>query len=355
MSGFLSAELTDATQTAARWPYPRRVVAPNDAIYAINGCESLGIYKGLSTARWDAETVLARLEGYTDAEVADRPLLIATAAASSGYSHLLLGEGFCAGVLLDEKLEPTGEVTRQALFERAVERFTRAIEAAQAASSQPMLDLARVGRARAYLDLGRLAEAAADARAVSPGFTYDATFSAVAARRYNRVYNQINQTELASIGVEYRDFLHMDVKDPRVGVVDTGRLSNDESGTPLFHQTLYAGQEAPIPLASYEEAQLILAEAEGGQTAVDIINAFHQRAGLPTFSSSDPAEIREHVLSERQAALFLTGHRLFDVARHGLTRLPDAGAPFAKGGSYGADACFPLPEVERLNNPKIGA
>ena len=353
MSGFLAGELTDATQTAARWPYTRRVVAANDAIYGTAACASLGVYKGLSTARWDAETVLGRLEAYTDAQVQNRTVLIATAAAYSGYSHLLLGEGFCSGVLLDEALEPSGEVPREQLLERAVLRFTRAIDAAQAAGSAPMLNLARVGRARAYLDLGRKAEAAADARLVPAGFVYHATFSTIDARRYNRVYSQVNQTELASIGEEYRALRHMGVADPRVEVVNTGRVATD--GTPLFRQTRYDGLEAPIPMASYDEARLILAEAEGGQTAVDVINAFHARAGLPSFASSDAAEILEHVLAERQAVLFLTGHRLFDVARHGLTRVPAAGTPYPKGGSYGTDTCFPLPEVERLNNPKIGA
>jgi hypothetical protein len=42
-----------------------------------------------------------------------------------------------------------------------------------------------------------------------------------------------------------------------------------------------------------------------------------------------------------------------DLRRYGLTFLPVAGAPYQYGGVYGTLTCFPLPDVERINNPTI--
>src|SRR5262249_30259953 len=67
--------------------------------YAITDCGSngsVGVYVPMSTARWFADKVLTALNGWTDAQVTNRALLIATASAYSGYSHVLLGEGFCS-------------------------------------------------------------------------------------------------------------------------------------------------------------------------------------------------------------------------------------------------------------------
>ncbi|HET9982483.1 MAG TPA: hypothetical protein VFQ38_02800 [Longimicrobiales bacterium] len=351
ITGQLAGELMDATQTASRWPYTRRVIASNDAQYSTNTCAGLGIYKGLSTARFDAELMLSRLQTYTDQEVANRVSSIATAAAYSAYSHLLMGEAFCTGVLLDETLTPGGEATRQQLLQKAVDRFTQAIDQARASNNNQILNMALVGRARAYLDLGQKTQAATDAALVPSGFVYNATYSTIDSRRYNRVFDENGNGTASSVGVEYRNYLHDGVADPRVKVVDAKKNATD--GTPIFFQQKYLGLNTPIPIASYDEAQLILAEATGGQQAVTIINAFHAAAGLPPFASTDAQTIQSHVIEERRAVLFLTGHRLWDVARFTLPRTPAAGTAFPKGGSYGNDTCFPLPDVEKLNNPKI--
>ena len=33
---------------------------------------------------------------------------------------------------------------------------------------------------------------------------------------------------------------------------------------------------------------------------------------------------------------------------------PETGAPYVSGGTYADQSCFPLPNVERINNPNIG-
>lgn len=357
VGGLLTDELIDATPTANRWDYDRRTIQQEGGIYATSSCQGIGVYTPLSTARFTTESALRNLQGWTDEQVPNRTSLIATTAAYSGYSHLLLGEAFCSGVLLDSTLTAGGEVQREELFQRAVDRFTQAISAAREAGNDSILNMALVGRARAYLDLGNKPAAAADAELVPEGFEKVATASNASTRRQNRVYVQNQNVQLVSVGPDYRDLTFEGVPDPRVRVVDIGEKGFDGS-TEIYAQTKYAGFSSPIPIATWDEAQLIIAEADlaagNPQGAVDIINTLHARAGLPAFSSSDPGEIMNHLIQERARELFLESQHLGDVIRYDLPFDPAPGADYPKGGSYGTTRCLPLPDVERLNNPNIG-
>jgi starch-binding outer membrane protein, SusD/RagB family len=101
---------------------------------------------------------------------------------------------------------------------------------------------------------------------------------------------------------------------------------------------------------------LIQAEAAGGQTAVNLINALHARVGMTNFSSNDPAAITSQLMYERKVELFLESHSLGDLRQYNLPLTPVPGAVFKDGsGTYASQRCFPLPDVERLNNPNIPA
>jgi hypothetical protein len=60
------------------------------------------------------------------------------------------------------------------------------------------------------------------------------------------------------------------------------------------------------------------------------------------------------VIEERRRELFLEGHGFHDIRRLNLPLDPVPDTPYRKGGLYGADRCFPLPDVERRNNPNVG-
>lgn len=351
IGGLMTDELIEASALANRWPYDRRDVQPTEPRYATFSCQNLGVYVPVSIARFTADDTLEKLEGWTDDEVANRTSLISTMAAYSGYSHTLLGEGFCSAAI---DLGP--ELTPAQVFERAEERFTRALEAAEATGSDETAHMARVGRARVRINLGRPAEAAADARLVPEGFAVFATASNSSTRRQNRIYVQNQLASIVSVGPEYRDLSVDGVPDPRVGVVET-----DETGidgfTTIFAQTKYTSEASSIRIASWEEAQLIIAEAEleagNVQPAVNIINGLRANAGLPEFSGNDQEEVRDQVIEERRRELFLESHRLHDVNRFGIELDPPPGTPYSKGGLYGSDTCLPLPNVERANNPNL--
>lgn len=357
LSGVVAQELIDATQTAARWPAERRDFTgeADQSQYATFGCEALGIYEPLQTARWSAENILTALEGWTEAELADlgfdRDELIAKAAAYAGYSNLLLAEGFCSLAI-----DISDERTPTQVFERAVGHFSTAIAAARAAGEEDLEHMALVGRARTYLNLGQGANAVADAELVPAGFEYVAETSGDFSVRANRIFAQNGPPPVGgsalSIGEEYRAFQHMGVDDPRIEVSDSIRTEND--GTDIYFQLKYESLSDPIPLATYEEAQLIIAEVELGPTAVAIINQLHMDAGIPgVFASTDDAAILAHVLEERRAELWLEGHRFNDIERHNLPLVPEPGTAYRKGQTYEDARCFPLPFVEIRNNPNI--
>jgi hypothetical protein len=141
-------------------------------------------------------------------------------------------------------------------------------------------------------------------------------------RRQNRVFT-FNQAGLVSVAPIYRD-----ASTSGVTVTNAGKNGTDNR-TPLYVQTKYATSSSPIPIASYAEAQLIIAEAQGSPT----------------------------IAADRARTLFLEGQHFFDVRRLNLPQVPAAGTPYStvylKGGNYGSERCFPLPDVERLNNPNL--
>jgi starch-binding outer membrane protein, SusD/RagB family len=358
MGGLIGEEYVDATQTADRWPYDRREVQPSDARYSTFGCAALGTYVPLSTARFTADQALGLLEGWTDAEMpagVNRTRLIATSAAYGGYSYLLMGEMFCSAAV-----DQGPELMPADLFNLAVTRFTRAIDAATTvggASADSIRYMALVGRARARLNLGQYAAAATDAALVPAGFVRAASASDASDRRRNRVFAQNNQTDGVTVGPRYRNPTVEGVADPRVRATDTGRNATD--GNRMWQQNKYAGLGTPLPIATYDEAQLILAEAalRGGSptSAVTIINALRARSSTPAYTGpTDATSVMALLIEERRRELWLEGQHLYDTIRFGIVLQPATGTNFSKGGTYGSTKCLPLPNVERLNNPNLG-
>jgi hypothetical protein len=372
--GLIGEELQDATQTASRYPYDQRNVQPDQAHYSTFGCEAIGVYAPLQTARVSANSIRRRLEGWTDQQVDAananrRRELLATAAAYEAYSILLLGEGFCSTTIAAIDLETRKpvfgpELTRAATFQLAEERFTQAMTEAQAVGATAILNLARVGRGRARLNqavsngavtnAAKLAEARADAAAVPASFAHNMTASAAISRRENRVWAQNNPLSFpTSIGPRYQT-----LNDPRVPVANTGRTAAG-TGLPIWQQNKFATATAPIPIGSSDEAQLIVAEADASSpataaNAVTIINTFRARGNQAPYAGGlSEAELRAEVIEQRRRELFLESHHLGDLIRYGIQPAPAADSPFHGGGTYRSQLCMPLPNVERLNNPVL--
>jgi hypothetical protein len=350
MGGMAGEELHDASLASEWWPIDRRTMTTTESITGTAGCQDGGVYVPLSTARWQADNAVTVLKGWTDEEVPGRTSLLATASAMGGYSLVLLGEGMCSAAI-----DGGPELTPAQLFQMADDHFTEAIAAAQTAQNDSVLNLAYLGRARARLDLGKPADAAADAQKIPAGFVWNANFDSNDPLRYNQVYVRNVRSQAATVDTFYRAMTYAGVADPRVTIAFDPTRKASDGELPLYYETKYPTVSSPMPIARYTEAQLIIAEAAGGQTAVGIINTLHDAAHLPHFASTDPAAIQAQIIYERRAEFFLESQHLGDLIRYKLPLRPAAGTRYQtqKGGAYGTQLCFPLPDVETLNNPNI--
>jgi hypothetical protein len=354
-SGTFMDEMANAISQTNNFDLDRRTLTANSP-QGTGSCDSqqyAQVYTPLSIARASNDVAVQHLEGWTDAEVPDRDTLIGVASAYAGYSLVLLGEGMCSAAL---DLGP--EETPAQLFADAKVRFDTAVVAATRANDTQTLNLALLGRARTELDLGNSAAAAADAALIPAGFEVDIDHDPTATRRQNLVYIQTIQSEFASVDTSIQNRYAASPHDPRIAVTSTGKLGSD-GATIIWFANKDAQADSPQALAKYSEAQLIIAENDVSTSdfsgAVDIINALRAAAGQPAFNPgtlSAPVVLAE-IVEQRRREFFLEGHRLGDIRRLGLPLSPATGAPYVSGGTYGDQACFPLPNVERINNPNL--
>lgn len=312
-----------------------------------------GAYTPLQVARFQGDSILARLEGWTDEE-AHVPLapLRAHVATFAAYTYTLLGEGFCAMRLNGEHALRTP----QEVLAIADDKFSSALDLIalldDGADKTELLNLAYAGRARTRLDLGNTAGALSDATLVAPGFEFFVTRSVDAQTRINTAWQQMVSIGNASVAPEYRHLVVDTVPDPRVPVAfgpDVGQSAKGFDGTTdlyvLTNKNFTGGD--PMRLASYIEAQLIRAEVLGGSQAISIINARRTQLLLPTYSGpSDAASVTALILDERNREFFMEGgQRYNDLLRY---QIPWKTGNDQNGLPYGSTTCMPLPLSERL-------
>jgi starch-binding outer membrane protein, SusD/RagB family len=356
-SAILDDELTNAISSSNNFDYDRRTIQTNQG-YGTATCganQQPPIYTTLSIARADADTVASHLEGWTDAEVPNRQKLLGQSYAYAGYSLLLLGEGMCTASI---NLSP--EMTPAQLFAESKLRFDKAVSAATAANDATTLNLSYLGRARAQLDAGQAAAAGADAAHVPSGFVVSISTDAVNVRRQNFAWLATGQSFWASVDPSFRGLTIGGNPDPRVAVTFQNR--NGTAGTPIYTADKYPNLTAAMPIAKYAEAQLIIAEAAATATTPNLTaaetainNARNTRANMPQYSATGQTvdQVKAQIIEERRRELFLEGHRLGDIRRYSLPLVPATGTAYPAGGTYGSQSCFPLPDVERINNPNI--
>lgn len=283
---------------------------------------------------------------------ADDSPQFARVSAFEGFAKVWLADLFCTVAF-----DGTGpELSSLEVYELAEEEFSKAIAAANA--DPAIAQAALVGRARVRRLLGDQAGAVADAEQVDPGFELNATYSTNSFPEQNMINFRTWEFGNWSIAPAFRNLTLDDTgqPDPRVDLVLDPRPAFEPS-QPLLAPVKAQNASSPITIASGDEAQYIIAEAVGGQTAVDIINAVRARHGIDVEwepQGTGPNEIRDKVLDERRRTLFLEGVRLGDIRHY----IPEYGLDFfptttPQGFPVGDQTCIPLPDIERNNNPDI--
>jgi len=359
MSGLLADELIDAETFNTRIEVDRRDTKP------ING-NTLQTFQDIQRARATADLVASRFRQFDPKNPEG-----AEVQALAGFTYVLLAEDYCNGVPAS-KVNDDGTFTYGApetgtqLLNQAVAKFDSAIALATTTNGTTALDLARIGKGRALLDLNQPTQAAAAVAQVPSNFNYSIEHSENTGRQNNAIF-AFNYLE-GRFAVGDREGANglpfVTLNDPRMPIIDGGAGFDGE--TELFLTTKYAERKSPTPLAEGIEARLIEAEAalRNNDAATFLAKLNEARANAPTYTadgapngqllpSPDPipasavpaaAAARQNLLfQERAINLFLTSHRLGDMRR----------LIWQYGRS--ADTVFPVGPYEPTNSSKAGA
>ena len=328
---------------------------------------SAAVWLPLQIARVQGEQAITLLQGFPNEDVDHKNFLLAKAHAYTGYAYQIMGETFC-----ELAFDGGPKVTREGSMKLAEGYFTDAIQLAGSATSAPsgevvgdILNMALVGRARTRLHLANTAGVVADASQVGAGFVGYAHQDEITGRRSNRIFENVNRGLSVSVHPSYQNLTVGGVPDPRVPHESKGLVGFD-AVTDINIQLKYPSLGSDIPFSTWREAQLMLAEVQGGQTAVGIINTLRSTVedlpfvaaggtALPAFSSSDTDEILAQVLEERRRELWMQGTKLGDVLRMQARSPVPAGYAFEtglnqRGQAYGSGTCYPMPLAEKDNN-----
>jgi hypothetical protein len=342
-TGILAAEVESTTGLRATNIWNSRLDELDDVMGACTtarAADGFGFWAPMQTARFLADDGYRRITAYPADAVPNRERKLAELSAYGGYAYLLLGEGHC------EMAADGGPLlTRNQTFGIAEERFTRAIPHAEAAGNPGLRHMALMGRARARLNMGNTQGALADARLIPDGYVRDVGFSSAQVRRENRWPSITITSRRLAVKPAYRDLTVNGVPDTRLPTMINGL---GEDGSTVFHQQRkYPNHTDNIPLASWIEAQFIIAEVEGGTVAVEALNRIRAHYELPAYTGDGNLD---DIIEERRRTFWLDGHRLGDMLRYGL---PFDQGLSSRGDAYGGTTCIPLPRNERLSNPNI--
>lgn len=331
--------------------FPTRNEYGRREVVASNGSHNGDVWTPLSQAAASNHFIL----GLT-LPTPDTNINLVRASTWLGYSFVLMAENFCQGAVYGGPA-----LTTAAMLDSAIANFTVAITKGTAngtAGAVALANVARVGRARAYLQAGNTAGAIADAGAVPAGFNY--TFAHVddaanRTRMSNRMWQFTFDRGSISVAPAFR------VTDPRIafGAPGTHTLSaQDATAGPFWIQRKYPAYTSTLRVASKLEADYIAAEAGGTTTRQAQIAARRSANGQPAYSgATDAASILTEFMRQKHLDFWLEGQRFGDWRRNptSVSDVPVPGSTYFKPGfsPVGNQTCYVLPLAETDNNPNI--
>ena len=384
--------------------FPTRIEVDARTIQVTNADVDLW-YRLLHQARNSAEKTAARYAALIPTDPGHAEVL-----NLAGYTYLFFAETYCSGVPVSHLDAATGAITygvpltTRQLIDTAIARFDAALTVSATVTNGTlrlaMTNLASVGKARALVDSGDFAAAAAAVATVPTNFAYLSEHSEISTFENNGVFN--GNTFDRRYSVADREgtsgFPFRSVIDPRTPsrrrITASGRPGNGFDGlTPQYNNFRFGDAKSPIPLATGVEARLIEAEAalqaDTANPSVAFFTALNNPRANPAnrsyfnpspFSRTDtltnpvPALANltaaddtaaggavNLLFAERARWLWLTAHRLGDLRRlirqyrRPANTVFPTGAYFKSNPSvYGVDVNIPVPITEQ-NNPNFTA
>jgi hypothetical protein len=305
-----------------------------------------------------------------------------------GFAELQMSEVFCNGIPFGSMVNGvptyTAPVTNADGFRLAIARFDTALAGLTGtdASSIAIRRVNQIAKARAQIDLGSYAAAAALVADVPTNYStadvlaHDDELGALPAELHAAVAVRVGDSFAIINGAPslIRNALPFaSANDPRVPV--TGTTSNTlkafDGSTPWVGQRLY-GQTDPFPVLTGIDARLIEIEAKinandfaGAFASLNALRTSAQTIGNKTIAvnarAHDGANDKDAALTlffrEKAFWQFGRGFRMGDLRRlirqygRAQDQVFPVGAWF-KGGVYGSDANLPMVDSE-LTNPNF--
>jgi hypothetical protein len=320
-------------------------------------------YEYVQRARQSADDAADRLKSLIGA-TATSDLNVARALAYGGYSYVLLGEGWCESPVNLSAPLPSDSLLRRAIshFDEAIAVATAGNSGANAAAAQDLINMSRVGAARAALKLGDPVLARTYASLVPASYEKLAYYSSNTVRE-NNALNALTHASGASLGM-YTKFLGLN--DPRVPQPASTQLglTGGSIYTPLtpymYTGWVPSGSASPridvnsdIKFATGLEAQYVMAEADGPTpTTLDFVNQRRAVGGQGAVALTGSA-LMDELANQRARDFYLTGQRLGDLRRYakaGNDMFPTGKYPVFND-SYGTAKCLIVPLSEKAGNP----
>jgi hypothetical protein len=331
------------------------------------------LYAPMQRARFLADDAVRRLTVILG-DTTGRDLRVARALAYGALSYVSLGEMECT-TPIDRSVPKTWDemmTVATVKVDSAVTIATAAKAYYQTQTPVPtnsllaadsVINFARVVGARASLNKNDKTKATTYAQLVPAGFVFYAYYTDNTTGQRNRTYERLTLGNNGTLQGTPFEAMAADPRIPR-STSPTARI-----GTPLspssytsFNNTVTGAPFTPlvaVRIASYLEAQYIIAEAQGPTAATLAFVNTRRAAGLqaPVTLTGDAlmAELRD----QRARDFYLDNHRLGDLRRYkkyySVDLFPKGPYPGSTTGQIYNEAidCWPLPTNEINDNPNV--
>jgi len=297
------------------------------------------------------------------------------------YIENLAAENFCNGLVFSgviDGVEVYGSpMTTADAFSRALAHADSGIALVTGTTTNDVRvrNALQVVRGRILLNLNRPADAATSVTGIPTSFKYEMLHAQTATSNQMWSFNNLawRYSVGASEGTNGINFAT--AGDPRLPVCTGGdavcrangvtRTTRDDLRAPLLVQLVWPIRESSVAITSGIEARMIEAEAQlRAQNAAGALATLNAARGTvtgltPLTDAGSEAARVDQLFRERAIWLFGRGYRMGDMRRlvRQYNRPADSVFPVGlwhKGGNYGADVTFPVPQAEQ-NNPNVPA
>jgi len=375
LSGLFADEWNNGDSFIARWEVDQRSITPQNNFLT-------DVDRMLHRARLAATQAVGFLKQFNPTgPVAD----VAEMYFVRAFVENAVGEHYCNGLVLSTVVNGAevygSPATTQVAFETALAHADSGLALITGTSTADVKikSALAVIKGRILLNLNRPAEAGAAVAAVLTSFKYQNLHSQTTNDNAIWTYNNIARRYSVSTVEGINGLNFATASDPRLPICQGGdavckangttiNQRDDKSAFPIYVQLIWPVRDASVTIAGGVEARMIEAEAafKAGNNTLMMQKLNQARteggvSGLPatlTDPGTDVARVNL-IFRERAFWMFSTGHRVGDFRRlikyYGRTAesVFPTGA-WHKGGNYGPDVNFPVPQAEETN-PNVTA